>query len=109
MKKVIKASSQNSNQLPITELTEDELYALPQQVTLVTRQPGPSSYVPVFKVVNKEKIAADPDKCFVIDSYWGYAHGRDIYIASRRDIEEYKKSQIAAIENQFRNYARYAL
>ena len=109
MKRVINASSENSARLPITKLTEDELYALPQKVTLVTRRPGSSSYIPVFKVVSKEAIVADPDKCLFIDSYWGYAHGRDIYIASRKDVKEEKQRQIAAIEKQFRNYEGYAL
>ena len=108
MKRMITASTENPKQLPITKITEDELYALPDKLTLVTDMPGVIGE-PIFKVVSKEKIAADPDKCFMINSYWGYAHGSDIYIASRKDVENYRKEQIAIIEEQTKDYMRYAL
>lgn len=108
MKRMITASVENPKQLPITKLTEDEIRGLPDKLTLVTNMPGVVGE-PIFKVVSKEKIAADPDKCFMINSYWGYADGRDVYIASRKYVENYKKDQIAAIEKQLSEYTRYAL
>lgn len=109
MKRMVTASVENPKQLPITKLTEDELFGLPQKVTLKTRRPGASYYIPVFQVVDKEKIAADPDKCLLVDSYWGWASGRDVYLASRKDIEEERKRQIEAIEKKMADYRRYAL
>ena len=108
MKRVINASKENPAQLPITKLTEDEIYGLPDNVTLVTRVPGSTSGEQIFKVVNKDKLK-NPDKCFMIDSYWGYAHGEDIYIASRSDVESYMQHEIDTIKAQYNKYRRFAL
>ena len=106
MKRVVNASNQNPYQLPITKLTEDEILGLPENVTLVTRIP--SSNAQMFKVVRKDKLS-NPDKCFMIDSYWGYAHGNNIYLASRDDVEAYMRYEIENIKSQYDNYKRYAL
>jgi len=108
MKRMINASRENLNQLPITNLTEDTISKLPDKVTLVTRVPGSSSGAKVFEVVSKDKLA-DPDKCLFISSYWGYAHGDDIYLASRSAVAAYMKSEIDAIEREYDKYKRYAL
>ena len=107
MKKLIRASIRNDRS-PITELTEDEIQGLPDKITLVTSVPGISQYVPKFQIVNKEKLH-DPDECLIIDSYWGYAYGRDIYIATEEEITEYYKKQIQQLETTSNNYKRYAL
>lgn len=41
------------NRTPITELTDDQIAALPERFLCVTRTPGRSSYLPVFAVVKK--------------------------------------------------------
>lgn len=107
MKKWIKATT-NTNRLPITELTEDEISVLPDQVTVVTRRPGPSSYIPEFRIVTKDRLET-PDKCILIDSYWGYAHGRDVYLATKGEVAEYFDRQIKRIEHDKRKLSRYAL
>lgn len=108
MKRMINASASNPNQLPITKLSEDELMLLPDKVTLVTNVPGVVGEL-MFQVVSKDKILSDPDKCFFINSYWKYAYGNDVYIASKQDVEQYRKKQIAIIDDQTRAYRRYAL
>lgn len=107
MKRWIKAST-NTNRLPITELTDDEIHALPDQVTVVTRTPGASSYIPEFRIVTKDALK-NPDKCVMIDSYWGYAHGRDVYLATKGEVAEYFDQRIKRIEHDKRKLSRYAL
>lgn len=108
MKRMINASRENLNQLPITDLTEDTISMLPDKVTVVTRVPGSSRGAKIYEVVSKDKLA-NPDKCLFIDSYWGYAHGHDIYIASKSAVAAYMKSKIDAIEQEYDKYRRYAL
>lgn len=106
MKRVIRAAK-NPNRLPITKLTDDEILGLPEKVLVVTRRPGSSSYSPVFKIVNKSMLS-DPDKCVMIDSYWGYAYGRDIYLATKDEVREYYRTQIEHLEDEMNKYSRYA-
>lgn len=106
MKRIIKASSTHQR-LSITELTDDEISALPDQVTVVTRTPGASSYIPEFRIVTKDALK-NPDKCIMIDSYWGYARGRDVYLASKGEVNEYFDEQIKRIEHDKRKLSRYA-
>ena len=108
MKRVVNASRENSAQLPITKLTEDEMSRLPDKVTLVTNMPGVIGE-PIFKVVSTDKIATDPDKCFMINSYWGYAHGRDVYLASKSDVDACMNREIENVKAQYDKYRRSAL
>ena len=105
MKRIINSSS--STQLPITKLTEDEISSLPEQVVIVTRRPGASSYIPVFKIVNKEKLK-DPDKCMSV-SNWGYIEGRDIYLARKDEVREYYDEEIDKLKEEKNKMTRFAL
>lgn len=107
MKRLI-SSSTNETRLPITELTEDELSALPDNVLCWTRRSG-GNYGYVYKIVSKKKMIEDPDKCFLEDDYWGYAHGRDVYLASKDDVREYEKEQIEKIKETTNKWMKYAL
>lgn len=106
MKRVIKAST-TYERLPITELTDDEIQRLPNQITVVTRRPGASSYSPEFRVVNRDALE-NPDECIFIDSYWGYARGRDVYIATKGEVEEYFDKQIQRLQQNQRKFSGYA-
>lgn len=47
MKRMIKAAN-TQDRKSIDQLTEEEIEALPDRITLVTREPGASKYVPEF-------------------------------------------------------------
>lgn len=98
MKRHILASTADRRR-PITEFTEAEIASLPDAFLCVTRIPG-GLHGNKFGVVRKSEMINDPNKCMIIDSYWGYAHGRDVYIARGSDLTEYKKEKIDAIERE---------
>ena len=104
MKRIIKASS--INQLPITELTEDEISSLPENVVVMTRMPSTSSSY-IFKIVNKEKLRT-PHKCLAIPS-WGYALGQEVYLASKDEVRESYDEKIDKLKEEQNKMVRFAL
>lgn len=107
MKKYIFASA-TAERKPITELTEDEIMSLPDIFLCKTRIPG-GYHGYIFNPVLKSKLIENPDKCMMIDSYWGYAHGRDIYIATRQDLIDYKKEKLDAVEREINKLNKWLI
>lgn len=105
MKKVIRAS-RREGQLPITELTEDEIAGLPEKVVLVTRRPGASTHSPLFTLTSKD-VLYNPEE--FLDSYWGHDYSSDTYLASKAEVEEYYNKEIARIEAKKNKYKQFAL
>ena len=104
MKRIIRSSSRN--QLPITELTEDEISSLPEIVVVMTRMPSdPASYI--FQIVNKEKLRT-PHKCLAIPS-WGYALGQDVYLARKDEVRDSYDEEIEKLKEEQSKMVRYAL
>lgn len=106
IREAINMQLENGRKKSLHDFTEEEIEDLPDRFLCVTRTPGLSYYYPVFSTVSKEEFIKDPDKCFYIDSYWKYAYSNDIYIATREDVEEYKKNRIASIERECNNYKK---
>lgn len=106
MKRVIRAAK-NFDREPITELTEDEISGLPERVLVMTRKLGTTAHTPVFRIVTKSELS-NPDECVLIDSYWGYASGRNVYLATKDEVREYYKEQIAHLEDEMNKYLIYA-
>lgn len=98
MKRIVSSNTLNKS-VCIKDLSEDELQNLPASVTLRTRIPGTTSGIQEFKVVSKDAIINNMDKCFIIDSYWGYAYPRDIYIASKEEVRESYQADIDKLKN----------
>ena len=92
------------NKKSLADLSPDEIESLPDRFTCVTRTPGATTYSPVFQIVSKTRFIETPDKCFFIDSYWGYAYLRDVYLATYEDIEKYEQSRISAVKNGCSKY-----
>ena len=105
MKKYIKASTIDYKK-PLSEFTQEELESLPEWFFCTTRIPG-GNYGYTFKVVRRDAAIENPDRCLTIDSYWGCAYGRDIYLASYQDIADYEKKKIDAIKEQTRKWKQY--
>ena len=104
MKRIIKSSS--STQLPITELTEDEISSLPEKVVVMTRMPSNSSSY-IFQIVNKEKLRT-PHKCLAIPS-WGYALGQDVYLARKDEVRDSYDEKIDKLKEEQNKMVRFAL
>ena len=92
---------------PITDFTSEEIALLPESFLCKTRYPGTSTLYYVFQVVSKSRFIENPNECFRIDSYWGYAWGHEIYIATYEDIDKKRKSEINKIESEFSELCRY--
>lgn len=105
MKTYVKATTLDYNK-PLSEFTQEELEALPERFLCMTRIPG-GNYGYTFKTVSREAAIKDPNKCLVIDSYWGYANGWEIYLATYEDVTEYEKKKIDSIKEQTRKWKRY--
>lgn len=105
MKKYVKATTLDYKK-PLSEFTQEELEALPEWFLCRTRIPG-GFYGYTFKNVSRKDAIKNPNECFTIDSYWGYAHGRDIYLATYEDVAEYEKKKIDAIKEQTKKWKRY--
>lgn len=86
---------------PITDFTEEEIALLPETFLCKTRYPGSSILHYIFQEVSKTRFVNNPNECFFIDSYWGYAWGNEIYIATYEDIGEQKKKKINYAEEEF--------
>ena len=82
-------------------MSEEELNALPDKFLCYTRVPGGAfGFDNMFAVLSKESYLKAPDKCFFIDSYWGYAYPEDIYLATREDLDRYYKHKLDEIDKQ---------
>lgn len=92
---------------PISHFSDEEIASLPDVFLCMTRYPGSSVSHYIFGTVLKSDFIKNPNKCFLIDSYWGYASGRDIYIATYKDIEEWRKKKIDDIEKEFSKLSKY--
>ena len=112
MKKLIKAATRTSDQLPITKLTEDELAGLPDKLTCFTEMIDyAGSAIPDryrFKVIPKAAIHNNPSKCWIDDS-GSFIAGDDIYLAAKSDVEAAESEKIDKIREKYRLLKRYAL
>ena len=104
MKKVIASLSTELFDVkePLSHFTDEQIAALPDRFTVKTRIPG-GNYGSKFVVLGKDRFLADPRKCVIIDSYWGYAHPSDIYLATREDIYKYQTSRLAELDQEKEN------
>lgn len=97
MKKYISADTANEqtgkNEEALAYMSEEDLDALPDMFLCCTRVPG-GDYGNIFKILSKESFLKDPDKCFFIDGYWGYAYADDIYLATSEDLDKYYKDRV---------------
>ena len=101
MKKVIASLSTESfdSKVPLGQFTDEQIAALPDQFTVKTSIPG-GNFGYKFIVLSKARFLADPWKCVLIDSYWGYAHPDDIYLATRDDIHNYQSERLAELDQE---------
>jgi len=101
MKKVIASLSTESFDVkePLSHLTEAQIAALPDRFAVKTRIPG-GNYGSKFVVLSKARFIENPRECVFIDSYWGYAHPGDIYLATREDIYNYQSRRSAELDQE---------
>lgn len=97
MKKYISADTATeqteNNEEALAYMSEDKINDLPDMFLCCTRVPG-GDYGNIFKILSKEAFLKDPDKCFFIDGYWGYAYADDIYLATSKDLDKYYKDRV---------------
>ena len=84
----------------IDKLTPSQLDTLPEYFTCYTRSPGGYNSEYIFRVVSKDKLLTNPEKCFFIDSYWGYAFPHDVYLATVDTVERYQARELQKLKDQ---------
>lgn len=112
----VKASSESYDRpKSLSDFTEEEINALPPKFCVRTRIPG-GNWGNKYTILSKEDFIKNPDECFWIDSYWRYAFSSDIYLVSRKQLDNYRQEKLQAMEeekakflNQVNEYYRYAV